>query len=120
MAMSDDGAAWSEEFAALLARLGPRFGRVEPRRRAAAYLQGAAGAGGAQERLAAGGGGRGPDAGRGAGVSEPGALGRGRGPRRSAGLCGRASGRSLAAVLVLDETGFLKKGAQVGGGAAAV
>ena len=40
MAMNDDGAAWSEEFAALLARLGPRFGRVEPRRRAAAYLQG--------------------------------------------------------------------------------
>ena len=33
-------AAWSDEFAALLARLGPRFGRVEPRRRAAAYLKG--------------------------------------------------------------------------------
>ena len=40
MAMDDDGAAWSDEFAALLARLGPRFGRVEPRRRAAAYLKG--------------------------------------------------------------------------------
>ena len=55
--------------------------------------QGSAGAGGAQERLAAGGGGRGPDAGRGAGVPEPGALGRRCRPRRSAGLCGRASGR---------------------------
>ena len=36
----DDGAAWSDEFAALLERLAPRFGRVEPRRRAAAYLKG--------------------------------------------------------------------------------
>src|SRR3982750_3579394 len=33
MAMKDDAAAWVEEFAALL-------GRLEPRRRAAAYLQG--------------------------------------------------------------------------------
>ena len=40
MATMDDGRAWSAEFAALLERLGPRFGRVEPRRRAAAYLQG--------------------------------------------------------------------------------
>lgn len=40
MAMVDDGAAWSAEFAALLQRVGPRFGRVEPRRRAAAYLRG--------------------------------------------------------------------------------
>ena len=36
----NDGRAWSDEFAALLERLAPRFGRVEPRRRAAAYLQG--------------------------------------------------------------------------------
>jgi SRSO17 transposase len=40
MATMDDGSAWSAEFAALLARLGPRFGRVEPRRRAATYLKG--------------------------------------------------------------------------------
>ena len=40
MATMEDGSAWSAEFAALLARLGPRFGRVEPRRRAAAYLRG--------------------------------------------------------------------------------
>jgi SRSO17 transposase len=39
MAM-DDGVAWSDEFAALMARLGPRFGRIEPRQRAAAYLKG--------------------------------------------------------------------------------
>jgi SRSO17 transposase len=40
MARMDDGAAWSDEFASLMMRLGPRFGRVEPRRRAAAYLRG--------------------------------------------------------------------------------
>jgi hypothetical protein len=40
MATMDDGAAWSDEFAVLLRRPGPRFGRVEPRRRAAAYLKG--------------------------------------------------------------------------------
>jgi SRSO17 transposase len=40
MTTMNDGSAWSAEFAALLARLGPRFGRVEPRRRVAAYLQG--------------------------------------------------------------------------------
>ena len=36
MATMDNGPAWSAEFSALLVRLGPRFGRVEPRRRAAA------------------------------------------------------------------------------------
>lgn len=40
MATMEDGLAWAEEFSALLARLGPRFARVEPRRRVAAYLQG--------------------------------------------------------------------------------
>jgi len=40
MATIDDGTVWTAEFAALLGRLGPRFGRVEPRRRAAAYLRG--------------------------------------------------------------------------------
>ena len=40
MATMDDGTARSEEFAALMMRLRPRFGRVEPRRRAAAYLKG--------------------------------------------------------------------------------
>lgn len=40
MAVMYDGSAWSAAFAALLARLAPRFGRVEPRRRAAAYLRG--------------------------------------------------------------------------------
>ena len=31
---------WTEGFEALLVRLGPRFGRVEPRRRLSAYLRG--------------------------------------------------------------------------------
>ena len=40
MVTIDDGRVWSDEFAAVLERLAPRFGRVEPRRRAAAYLKG--------------------------------------------------------------------------------
>jgi hypothetical protein len=40
MVTRNDGSAWSVELAALLERLGPRFGRVEPRRRAAAYVRG--------------------------------------------------------------------------------
>lgn len=40
MVTQEDGSAWSEEPTALRERLGPRFGRVEPRRRAAACLQG--------------------------------------------------------------------------------
>ena len=40
MATLEDGSAWLAEFAALLGWLGPRFGRVEPRRRLAAYLRG--------------------------------------------------------------------------------
>ena len=40
MATMEGGSGWAEEFSALLARLGPRFGRVEPRRRVAAYLRG--------------------------------------------------------------------------------
>ena len=40
MVTMGEGRAWSDEFVALLERLAPRFGRVEPRRRAAAYLKG--------------------------------------------------------------------------------
>lgn len=39
MATMEDGSAWADAFSVLLARLGPRFGRVEPRR-LAAYLRG--------------------------------------------------------------------------------
>ena len=40
MAMTDETGGWTEELDRLLARLGPRFGRVEVRRRAGAYLRG--------------------------------------------------------------------------------
>jgi SRSO17 transposase len=40
MAMMDEAAGWAEDLEQLLARLGPRFGRVEVRRRAGAYLRG--------------------------------------------------------------------------------
>jgi SRSO17 transposase len=114
MAMSDDGAAWSEEFAALLARLGPRFGRVEPRRRAAAYLQGLLAP---VERkngwqLAEAAGDRTPD-----GVQE--FLSRVRWDADAVRDDLRVYvGQHLAdagAVLILDETGFLKKGAKSAG-----
>jgi hypothetical protein len=36
MAMKDEAAAWAEELERLGARIGPRFARVEPRRRALA------------------------------------------------------------------------------------
>ena len=109
MAMDDDGAAWSEEFAALLARLGPRFGRVEPRRRAAAYLKGLLAP---VERkngwqLAEAAGDRTPD-----GVQE--FLSRVRWDADAVRDDLRAYvGQHLGdagAVLILDETGFLKKG----------
>jgi SRSO17 transposase len=109
MAINDDGAAWSEEFAALLARLGPRFGRVEPRRRAAAYLKGLLAP---VERkngwqLAEAAGDRTPD-----GVQE--FLSRVRWDADAVRDDLRAYvGQHLGdrgAVLVLDETGFLKKG----------
>ena len=114
MTMNDDGAAWSEEFAALLARLGPRFGRVEPRRRAAAYLQGLLAP---VERkngwqLAEAAGDRTPD-----GVQE--FLSRVRWDADAVRDDLRVYvGQHLAdagAVLILDETGFLKKGAKSAG-----
>jgi SRSO17 transposase len=109
MAMNDDGAAWSEEFAALLGRVGPRFGRVEPRRRAAAYLQGLLAP---VERkngwqLAEAAGDRTPD-----GVQE--FLSRVRWDADDVRDDLRAYVAQhlgdAGAVLILDETGFLKKG----------
>ena len=114
MATMDDAAAWSEEFAALLSRLGPRFGRVEPRRRAAAYLRGLLAP---VERkngwqLAEAAGDRTPD-----GVQE--FLSRVRWDADAVRDDLRAyAGQHLGdprAVLVLDETGFLKKGDQSAG-----
>ncbi len=114
MAMDDDGAAWSAEFSALLRRVGPRFGRVEPRRRAAAYLRGLLAP---VERkngwqLAEAAGDRRPN-----GVQE--FLSRVRWDADAVRDDLRAyAGEHLGdpgAVLVLDETGFLKKGAKSAG-----
>ena len=40
MAAFEDAAAWAADLERLGARIAPRFGRVEPRRRALAYLRG--------------------------------------------------------------------------------
>jgi SRSO17 transposase len=114
MVTMDDGRAWSDEFAALLERLGPRFGRVEPRRRAAAYLQGLLAP---MERkngwqLAEAAGDRTPD-----GVQE--FLSRVRWDADAVRDDLRAYVAEhlgdRGAVLVLDETGFLKKGGKSAG-----
>ena len=114
MVTMDDGRAWSAELAALLERLGPRFGRVEPRRRAAAYLQGLLAP---VERkngwqLAEVAGDRTPD-----GVQE--FLSRVRwdadAVRDDLQTYVAEHLGDRGAVLVLDETGFLKKGAKSAG-----
>ena len=109
MATMEDGSAWADAFSVLLARLGPRFGRVEPRRRVAAYLRGLLAP---VERkngwqLAEAAGDRTPD-----GVQE--FLSRVRWDADAVRDDLRTYvGEHLAdphGVLVLDETGFLKKG----------
>jgi SRSO17 transposase len=40
MTRTDEASGWAEELERLMARIGPRFGRIEPRRRALAYLRG--------------------------------------------------------------------------------
>lgn len=114
MAMMEDGAAWSAELAALMGRLGPRFGRAEPRRRAAAYVKGLLAP---VERkngwqLAEAAGDRTPD-----GVQE--FLSRVRWDadlvRDDLRAYVAAQLGDPGAVLVLDETGFLKKGGKSAG-----
>lgn len=114
IATTDDGTAWSAEFAALMGQLGQRFGRVEPRQRVAAYLRGLLAP---VERkngwqLAEAAGDRTPD-----GVQE--LLSRVRWDADAV----RDDLRAYVArcvgdpggVLVLDETGFLKKGGKSAG-----
>ena len=79
MPMMDEAGAWAEELDRLMGLVGPRFGRVEVRRRAMAYVRGLWPRG-AQEWLAAGGSGGRSDAGRDAGLPLPDALGCGSGP----------------------------------------
>ena len=84
---------WARGLDELAARLAPRFGRVEPRRRALAYLRGLLAPVGRKNgwQLAEAAGDRTPD-----GMQDflsPHALGRRRGPGRPAGLRGRAPRR---------------------------
>ena len=114
MVTMDDGRAWPDEFAALLERLAPRFGRVEPRRRAAAYLKGLLAP--VERRngwqLAEAAGDRTPD-----GVQE--FLSRVRwdadAVRDDLQTYVAEHLGDRGAVLVLDETGFLKKGGKSAG-----
>ena len=40
MTQASDAHRWADQLDDLVARIAPRFGRIEPRRRARAYLQG--------------------------------------------------------------------------------
>ena len=115
----NEAKGWARALDELMGRLGPRFGRVEPRRRALAYLRGLLAP---VERkngwqLAEAAGDRTPD-----GMQD--FLGRMRWDADAV----RDDLRAYVvehlgdpgAVLVLDETGFVKKGDEVGGRAAAV
>ena len=114
MTTKHDGLAWSAEFAALLGRLDARFGRAEPRRRLADYLRGLLAP---VERkngwqLAEAAGDRTPD-----GVQE--FLSRVRWDADAVredllAYVGTHLG-DAGGVLVLDETGFIKKGAKSAG-----
>jgi hypothetical protein len=97
------------ELEEVLLRVGHRFGRVDLRRRTRDYVRGLLGPVGRKNgwqlaeicrprrpsRLAA--------------PAEPGPVGTGRGLRRPAGIRGRTPRRARR-VLIIDETGFLKKG----------
>ena len=109
MTPMDDAAGWAEELEQVAGRIAPRFGRVEPRRRAMAYLRGLLAP---VERkngwqLAEAGGDRTPD-----GVQD--FLSRMRWDAEAV----RDDLRTYLvehlgdpnAVLILDETGFVKKG----------
>ena len=114
MTTKHDGLAWSAEFAALLGRLGPRFGRAEPRRRLAAYLRGLLAPVARKNgwQLAEAAGDRTPD-----GVQE--FLSRVRWDADAVredllAYVGTHLG-DAGGVLVLDETGFIKKGVKSAG-----
>src|SRR5437763_1653967 len=121
MTHASDARCWAGQLDELVTRIAPRFNRIEPRRRALAYLSGPAGSLGAEERLAPRRGGRRPHARRHAGVPRARSLGRRCAPRDADAL--RDDLRAYViehlgdddAVLVLDETGFLKKGTKSAG-----
>src|SRR3954453_8300437 len=100
-------AGWREALAELQRRVGELFGRPEPRRQAGLYLEGA--------RPSARTAGSWPK--RSGTLAHPVGsvaclVGPGQGARPVSRLCGRAPG---GAVLIIDETGFLKKGTRSAG-----
>ena len=113
MTHASEAHRWADQLDDLVARIAPRFSRIEPRRRARAYLQGPALAARAQERLAPGGSRRRmtPD-----GVQD--FLSRMHWDADAVrdDLCAYVVEHlgDPDAVLVLDETGFLEEGRQVG------
>src|SRR5512134_643663 len=113
-AETHEAVLWAQGLAALAARIAPRFGRVEPRRRAVAYLQGLLAPIERKNgwRLAEALGDRTPD-----GVQDfllrmrwDADLG-----REDLRACAVEHLGDEAAVLVLDETGFVKKGTKSAG-----
>src|SRR4051794_40503486 len=102
-------AGWREALAELQRRVGELFGRPEPRRQAGLYLEGLLGPAERKNgwQLVEAIGDRRPPAGS---VACP--VGPGEGVRPVSRLCGRAPG---GGVLIIDETGFLKKGTRSAG-----
>ena len=119
MPMTNDVAVWGEELDRLLERIGPRFSRVEVRRRAMAYLRGLIAP---VERK------NGWQLAEAAGDPTPDGMQDFLARMRWNADAVRDDLRAYVvehrgdpgAVLVLDETGFVKKGGEVGGRAAAV
>ena len=102
--------AWADEVEAVGERIGRHFARSEPRRRAVGYVRGLAQRHRAEERLAAGRAPRRPDPRRRPAPARPGRLGRRRRPRRPDPATSPSTSATRDGVLVVDETGFLKKG----------
>src|ERR1700759_3656457 len=105
----EDAERWAQGLEAVMDRIGGRFGRVEPRRRAQAYLRGLLSPVARKNgwQLAEVAGGRKPPGGQGFLAPAP----RGAGPVRDELRAYVIEHLGDAqAVLVLDETGFLKKG----------
>src|SRR4051794_26878342 len=105
---------WARGLDELAERLAPRFGRVEPRRRALAYLRGLLAPGGRKSGWGLGGGAGGRTPRGGEGVPSPTRRGAG-GGRGGPGAYVVEHLGDPGAVLVLDETGFVKKGTRSAG-----
>ena len=120
--MSMDAAAvsgWAKKFGELCRRVETCFGRKDLRRRASGVCPRFAGSPGSQEHVAVGGVSRRRDATRFAAALGPGGLERRHRSRRAGRLCPleHLLARDEPGLLVVDETGFLKKGLKSAGNA---